>query len=170
VPDPLPETEPTHSEGRDGPGGATRPQPPAQYGFPIVATYGQRVGGFLIDIGIPGGLLAVVLIAALASRDVAVIRLVFPGSAVVGLAYLVWNSGYRQGRSGQSLGKTVLGTRLVGEASGEPVGFGRAIGRQIAHLLDGMPLGIGYLWPLWDERRQTFADKVCSTLVVQADL
>ena len=55
-------------------------------------------------------------------------------------------------------------------ASGEPVGFGRAIGRQIAHLLDGMPLGIGYLWPLWDERRQTFADKVCSTLVVQADL
>ncbi|OLT03860.1 hypothetical protein BJF90_04310 [Pseudonocardia sp. CNS-004] len=157
--------------GRSGrPGWATRPQPPAQYGFPIVATYGQRVGGFLIDIGIPGGLLAVVLIAALASRDDAVIRVVFPGAAVVGLAYLVWNSGYRQGRSGQSLGKTVLGTRLVGEASGEPVGFGRAIGRQIAHLLDGMPLGIGYLWPLWDERRQTFADKVCSTLVVQADL
>lgn len=170
MPDPLPETEPSPSGRRDGPGGATRPPPPAQYGFPIVATYGQRVGGFLIDIGIPGGLLAVVLIAALASRDVAVIRLVFPVAALVGLAFLVWNSGYRQGRSGQSLGKTVLGTRLVGETSGEPVGFGRAIGRQIAHLLDGMPLGIGYLWPLWDERRQTFADKVCSTLVVQADL
>ena len=136
----------------------------------LPATYGQRVGGFLIDIGIPGGLLAVVLIAALASRDVVVIGLVYPGAAVVGLVFLVWNSGYRQGRSGQSLGKSVLGTRLVGAGSGEPVGFARAFGRQVVHLLDGIPLGLGYLWPLWDEQRQTFADKVCSTLVVQADL
>jgi uncharacterized RDD family membrane protein YckC len=155
---------------RDAPGGATRPQPPARYGFPLHATYGQRVGGFLIDIGIPGGLLAVVLIAALATRDVIVIGLVYPGSALVGLAFLLWNSGYRQGRTGQSLGKSVLGIRLVRDGTGEPVGFGRAVGRQVAHLLDGLPLGLGYLWPLWDEQRQTFADKVCSTLVVQADL
>jgi uncharacterized RDD family membrane protein YckC len=167
VPDSHPETEPSR---REAPGGAARPQPPALFGFPLLATYGQRVGGFLIDIGIPGGLLAVVLIAALATRDVVVIGLVYPGAAIVGLAFLVWNSGYRQGRSGQSLGKSALGTRLVSAQSGEPVGFGRAFGRQVAHLLDGVPLGLGYLWPLWDEQRQTFADKVCSTLVVQADL
>jgi uncharacterized RDD family membrane protein YckC len=136
----------------------------------LLATYGQRVGGFLVDIGIPGGLLAVVLIAALATRDVVVIGIVYPGAALVGLAFLVWNSGYRQGRSGQSLGKSVLGTRLVSAGSGEPVGFGRAFGRQVAHLVDAIPLGVGFLWPLWDEQRQTFADKMCSTLVVQADL
>jgi uncharacterized RDD family membrane protein YckC len=147
-----------------------RPQPLARYGFPLLATYGQRVGGFLIDIGIPGGLLAIVLIAALATKDVVVIGVVYPGAALVGLAFVLWNSGYRQGRSGQSLGKRVLGTRLVSVGSEEPVGFRRAVGRQIAHLLDGIPLGLGYLWPLWDEHRQTFADKVCSTLVVQADL
>ena len=167
MPDFHPETEPSR---REAPGGAARPQPPARYGFPLLATYGQRVGGFLIDIGIPAGMLAVVLIAALASRDVVVIGIVYPASAVVGLAFLVWNSGYRQGRSGQSLGKSVLGTRLVSAVSGEPVGFGRAFGRQVAHLVDGIPLGLGYLWPLWDEHRQTFADKMCSTLVVQADL
>jgi uncharacterized RDD family membrane protein YckC len=167
VPDPHPETEPSR---RDAPGGAARPEPPVRYGFPLLATYGQRVGGFLIDIGIPGGLLAVVLIAALASRDMVVIGVVYPAAAVVGLAFLAWNSGYRQGRSGQSLGKSVLGTRLVSAVSGEPVGFARAFWRQVAHLLDGIPLGIGYLWPLWDEQRQTFADKICSTLVVQADL
>jgi uncharacterized RDD family membrane protein YckC len=167
VPDFQPETEPSR---REGPGGAARPQPPARYGFPLLATYGQRVGGFLIDIGIPGGLLAVVLIAALASRDDVVIGIVYPAAAAVWLAFLVWNSGYRQGRSGQSLGKSVLGTRLVSAVSGEPVGFGRACARQLAHLVDGIPLGLGYLWPLWDEHRQTFADKVCSTLVVQADL
>lgn len=134
------------------------------------ATYGQRVGGFLIDIGIPGGLLAVVMIAALATRDLVVIGVVYPVAILVGLAFVVWNCGYRQGRSGQSLGKSVLGTRLVGAGSGEPVGVPRALGRQAAHLLDAIPLGLGYLWPLWDEHRQTFADKICSTLVVQADL
>lgn len=167
MPDRRPETELSR---REAPGGAARPQPPARYGFPLFATYGQRVGGFLIDIGIPGGLLAVVLIAALATRDVVVIGLVYPGAALVGLAFLIWNSGYRQGRSGQSLGKSVLGTRLISVRSGEPVGFGRAFGRQVAHLIDAIPLGVGYLWPLWDEQRQTFADKMCSTLVVQADL
>jgi uncharacterized RDD family membrane protein YckC len=167
VPDPHPETEPLR---RDAPGSATRPRPPARYGFPLLATYGQRVGGFLIDIGIPCGLLVVLLIAALVSRDVVVIGIVFPGAGIVGLAFLLWNSGYRQGRSGQSLGKSVLGTRLVSAHSGEPIGFVRSFGRQIVHLLDAIPLGLGYLWPLWDEHRQTFADKVCSTLVVQADL
>lgn len=167
MPVPHPESEPSR---REAPGDAARPQPPARYGFPLFATYGQRVGGFLIDIGIPGGLLAVVLIAALATRDVIVIGLVYPGAAVVGLVFLMWNSGYRQGRTGQSLGKSVLGIRLVGVSTESPVGFGRSVGRQIAHLLDGLPLCLGYIWPLWDEQRQTFADKVCSTLVVQADL
>jgi uncharacterized RDD family membrane protein YckC len=164
---PRPESQAPRGE---APGSAARPQPPARYGFPLLATYGQRVGGFLIDIGIPGGLLAVVLIAALATRDIVVIGLVYPGAALVGLAFLAWNSGYRQGRSGQSLGKSVLGTRLVSVRSGEPVGFARAFWRQFAHLIDGIPLGLGYLWPVWDEQRQTFADKICATLVVQVDL
>jgi uncharacterized RDD family membrane protein YckC len=163
VPEPQPESDPSRQEAA---GGTKAPQ----YGFPLLATYGQRVGGFLIDIGIPGGLLAVVLIAAFATKDLAVIVVVHLATAVIALAFLLWNSGYQQGRSGQSLGKRALGVRLVGAGTGEPVGFARAVGRQVAHLLDGLPLGLGYLWPLWDEQRQTFADKVCSTLVVQADL
>ena len=166
---PVPRPEPDSSR-TDAPGAAARPLPPAQYGFPLLATYGQRVGGFLIDVGIPGGLLAVVLIAALATRDDLVIGVVYSAAAVVGPAFLIWNCGYRQGRSGQSLGKSALGMRLVGADSGEPVGVARAVARQVAHLLDGLPLGLGYLWPVWDEQRQTFADKVCGTLVVQADL
>ena len=139
VPDPRPKTELSR---REAPGGA-RPQPPARYGFPMLATYGQRVGGFLIDIGIPGGLLAVVLIAALATRDIIVIGIVYPGAAAVGLAFLLWNSGYRQGRSGQSLGKSALGIRLVQDEHGRAgrVRPGvRAAGRA---LLDGIPLGPG---------------------------
>ena len=38
--------------------------------------------------------------------------------------------------------------------------------RQLAHILDGIPCYIGYLWPLWDAKRQTFADKVIGTYVI----
>jgi uncharacterized RDD family membrane protein YckC len=138
-------------------------------GSPALATYGQRVGAFLIDVGIPTGLLVTVLIAALLTRDLRMITVVYVLSALVSIVFLLWNSGYRQGTSGQSIGKMALGVQLVAQDTGLPVGFRRAVGRQVAHLLDGLPLGLGYLWPLWDEERQTFADKVCSTLVVQAD-
>jgi uncharacterized RDD family membrane protein YckC len=162
VPVPRPESESSTQD--------TRPPPLPRYGFPLLATYGQRVGGFLIDVGIPAGLLAVVLIAASATRDRAVIVIVYVLAAVVAVAFVLWNSGYQQGRSGQSLGRRALGTRLVGASSGEPVGFARAVARQVAHLLNALPLFLGYLRPLWDEQRQTFADKACSTLVVHADL
>jgi uncharacterized RDD family membrane protein YckC len=56
----------------------------------------------------------------------------------------------------------------VKESTGQPVGFGFAFVRQLAHVLDSLPLYLGYLWPLWDDKRQTFADKVCSTVVVPA--
>jgi uncharacterized RDD family membrane protein YckC len=141
-----------------------------RYGDPLLATYGQRVAGFLIDVGIPTGLLAAAVIAALISRDRQVILVVHGASTVVAVVFLVWNCGWCQGRRGQSIGKRVLGMRLVAVATGRPVGFRVAVGRQAAHLLDGLPLWLGYLWPLWDRRRQTFADKVCATLVVQADV
>ena len=38
--------------------------------------------------------------------------------------------------------------------------------RQIAHIVDSIPCDIGYLWPLWDGKRQTFADKLLKPIVV----
>ena len=39
--------------------------------------------------------------------------------------------------------------------------------RDLVHILDGMAY-VGYLWPLWDEKKQTFADKIMRTIVVNA--
>jgi uncharacterized RDD family membrane protein YckC len=39
--------------------------------------------------------------------------------------------------------------------------------RGLAHIVDSIPCDLGYLWPLWDSKRQTFADKICGTIVVQ---
>ena len=159
---------PRREQGRVRPGYLEAPGPPVVP--PMLATYGQRVAGFLIDIGIPSGVLFAAVSAALITRDWLVILVGHSVSAVIAVVFLLWNSGWCQGRHGQSLGKWALGMRLVAAATGEPVGFRRAVGRQFAHLLDGLPLWLGYLWPLWDEQHQTFADKVCATVVVQADV
>jgi uncharacterized RDD family membrane protein YckC len=85
---------------------------------------------------------------------------------VVMLVIQLWNRVFRQGRTGQSIGKKVAGIRLVEGRTGQPVGAGMAFVRELLHVLDGA-FYIGYLWPLWDPKRQTFADKILDTLVVR---
>ncbi|SDP44754.1 Uncharacterized membrane protein YckC, RDD family [Pedococcus dokdonensis] len=82
------------------------------------------------------------------------------------LAIQLWNRCFKMGRTGQSIGKKAMGIRLVDEHSGRPIGAGMAFVRDLAHYLDGAAY-IGYLWPLWDDKRQTFADKILNTVVVE---
>ncbi|GAU64981.1 hypothetical protein SSP35_01_03180 [Streptomyces sp. NBRC 110611] len=73
----------------------------------------------------------------------------------------------KEGKTGQSPGKKALGIMLVKETTGQPIGFGMAFVRKLCHFLDGLPCDLGYLWPLWDEKSQTFADKIVGTVVVK---
>ncbi|MGB6209376.1 RDD family protein [Mycobacterium sp.] len=82
------------------------------------------------------------------------------------LAYAIWNWGYRQGTTGSSVGKSVLKFKVVSEATGQPIGFGMSFVRQLAHIVDSAICGLGYLFPLWDAKRQTLADKIMSTVCV----
>jgi uncharacterized RDD family membrane protein YckC len=84
----------------------------------------------------------------------------------VGVAYLVWNYGYRQGTTGSSLGKSVMKVKVVSEVTGQPIGFGMSVVRQIAHFVDAIICNIGFLFPLWDAKRQTLADKIMTTVVL----
>jgi RDD family len=54
-------------------------------------------------------------------------------------------------------------------ADKQPIGAGAAFVRRLAHALDILTLGVGYLLPLWDVRRQTLADKVMRTVVISQD-
>ncbi|BBX15175.1 hypothetical protein CRI77_10050 [Mycolicibacterium duvalii] len=82
------------------------------------------------------------------------------------LAYVIWNYGYRQGTTGSSIGKSVLKFKVVSEKTWQPIGFGLSIVRQLAHIVDTIICYIGYLFPLWDRKRQTLADKIMSTVCV----
>lgn len=83
-----------------------------------------------------------------------------------GTAYFFWNFCYRQGRTGQSVGKSVMKFQVVSEKTWQPIGFWLSLVRQIAHYVDQLICYVGYLWPLWDNKRQTLADKIMSTVCV----
>jgi uncharacterized RDD family membrane protein YckC len=82
------------------------------------------------------------------------------------LAYGMWNYGYRQGTTGSSIGKSIMKFKVVSERTWQPIGFGLSIVRQLAHFVDLIICYLGYLFPLWDSKRQTLADKIMITVCV----
>ncbi|WP_051248152.1 RDD family protein [Nocardioides halotolerans] len=86
--------------------------------------------------------------------------------ALLSLAFHVYNQVIRQGRTGYSLGKTAVGIKLVRIETSEPMGAGWCFVRSIAHVLDSLVCYLGWLWPIWDRRNQTLADKVMGTVVI----
>jgi len=149
------------------------------------APWGSRVGAWLIDrlIGIAPalvlGAIGAGLVAAGSQTDDSTGTTDFGplaavGFVLVGLAYLtvivieIWNRCIRTGRTGQSIGKRLLGLYLVSEQTGQPIGAGLAFVRELCHIVDGIVCYVGYLFPLWDAKRQTLADKIVSTIVIRA--
>ena len=84
---------------------------------------------------------------------------------ITSLAFFIWNTCMKAGRTGYSIGKSTLGIKLIAEQTGQPMGAGMAFVRYLCHILDSFCY-IGYLWPLWDSKRQTFADKIMKTVVI----
>jgi uncharacterized RDD family membrane protein YckC len=150
------------------------PQPYGQspYGQPAAeyAHWGLRVGASLIDglIVVPFSLLAGVLgqstNEATGLPELNAFYFIF---VVLGIAVYGYNRWYMAGKTGQSWGRKALSIRLISEGTGQPIGGGMAFVRDLAHIVDGIPCYIGYLFPLWDAKKQTFADKIVKTLVVR---
>jgi Mce-associated membrane protein len=65
--------------------------------------------------------------------------------------------------TGWSLGRALCGITVV-HRDGEAVGVWGLLLRELAHLLDTASV-VGWLWPLWDSRRSTFADMLLRTEV-----
>jgi uncharacterized RDD family membrane protein YckC len=148
-------------------------QPPAAYsGVPQGVTFahwGKRVGATLID--------SLILLAAYIPALIGAGLASDPGTAGMGtvltliglvlyIGVFVWNVCIKQGSTGYTVGKGVMGIKLVKAETGLPIGGGMSFVRQLAHILDGLPCYLGFLWPLWDAKRQTFADKIIGTYVI----
>lgn len=161
-PTPVSHHEPgSQSVPREAHGVVGAPQSPGP-----LAGFGARTVSFLIDYVAPVVVLNLLLAIGAGTGGTAWRLMLVAGGSLWLLGFCLWNSGYLQGTTGRSLGRRVANTKLVGIETGEPVGFGRAVARQVCHLVE---FGIGYLWPLWDAKRQTFADKIFGTVVVDGE-
>ncbi|MFV0257746.1 MAG: RDD family protein [Acidimicrobiales bacterium] len=138
------------------------------------ATYGSRVLAYLIDYGIGLAIFIVgyILAVIFGSISDALSGIVLLLTYLVLFGYGVWNVIVRQGQTGQTIGKAQQNIKLVSLDTGQPVGIGMAIVRQIVmfflSLLCYIPLLLDLLWPLWDENGQRLTDKVITANVVQA--
>lgn len=129
------------------------PTPGLPPGMPSLATWGQRVGGYLIDV----------LITVLVAVPAFLISEALYNVVAIG-AFLVF--GYLTGTTGQTPGRKVMGITVLRERDGQVLGAGAGIGRSFLHILDALPLYVGFLWPIWDAKKQTFADKIIKSVVV----
>lgn len=86
---------------------------------------------------------------------------------LAGLVFSFWNQAIRQGRTGQSLAKKWLGLKVVREGTEQPIGVGAGIGRWAMHTFVDGQCYLGFLWPLWDDRRRTWGDMVVSSVVIR---
>ena len=142
------------------------------------AGFGERLVAYLIDsfivgliAGIPAGCLAVLISFTINPESDKVwglsLLLIFiiVIIAVIGsfLYYgLMWS------RTGQTLGKKVMGLRVI-TLEGVNPSFWRSIGRVvIGYGLSSAFFNLGFLWMLWDENKQTWHDKLFGTYVVKA--
>jgi uncharacterized RDD family membrane protein YckC len=150
------------------PPGGGYPPPGPSGGAYTYANWGQRAGAYLIDYAPIAVAWFVLFILNLIIQSAAFGLILWLLFSVGSLAWWIYNRVITMGNTGQSLGKRVLGIRLIGEASGAPIGAGTAFVRDIAHIVDSIICYVGWLFPLWDAKAQTLADKIMTTVVIPA--
>lgn len=143
------------------------PTPPGDTPAPL-AEWADRVVATLIDVVFVLGIYIVVWIAG------AIVGVVSDVLAVLvqTLGYLIGTVyglylGYLEGTRGQSPGKAVQGLKVVRANDGGLIGGGMGVVRRIAHVIDAVICYIGFLFPLWDPKKQTIADKLMDTVVLK---
>ncbi|MGW6444691.1 RDD family protein [Lentzea sp. NPDC055074] len=146
------------------------PPPPTGY-----AEWGQRFIGYLIDVLGPVivvyGIVLVLGIVGASTGDPTTAGIFGIVGLVLwlGLAgFFIWNVIIRQGQTGQTIGKKIAKIKLVSEETMQPLGAGTTFVRQLCHVVDGIPCYAGFLAPLWEPKKQTWADKIMKTIVINA--
>jgi uncharacterized RDD family membrane protein YckC len=147
--------------------------------LPPYASWGRRFAALLIDglvLAIPFIVPLIVAVAVTADdpnsdqNDAVFIAVAIGWLLTIVLPFVYYT--VLHGRpSGQTLGKRVLGIRVIGEDF-RPIGYGRAFGRflmgWVMWLACYVPGIVDNLWPLWDDKNQALHDKVANSIVVRA--
>jgi uncharacterized RDD family membrane protein YckC len=159
--------------------GQTTPNPATIGGAPFqLAEFLPRVGAALLDalflglIGCIPNVLVVVMLTmattkannpddAQAAGILANVCMNIIGFVVAAIYYITLDASAKQG----TWGKQIVGLRVT-DLEGRRISVGRAIGRFFARYLTVCTCGIGFLLPLFTQKRQTLHDLICGCIVV----
>lgn len=115
----------------------------------ITADFWKRLGANLIDL--------VILYSLLYFTGIT--RILLPAWVLYRFGMYIWRSA--------TLGEIVLNLRVEKLGGGDLVGdYGTALIRALSSLLSLLPIGLGFLWVLFDPQRQTWHDKISGSVVV----
>jgi Mce-associated membrane protein len=128
------------------------------------ASWLARVGAFALDVLLGIGVVAVLALLALTVAQRGWMWWSYTVAAAVIVVAMALNRWLLPSITGWSLGRALFGIAVV-RRDGAAVGAWRLLVRDLAHLFDTALLFVGWLWPLWDSRRRTFADLLLRTEV-----
>lgn len=130
-----------------------------------LAGWGSRLWGYFVDgfiLNILFWVTAVPLAAIVDNEEGFVLLIPLFMAVYFGYFAYFWTQ-----QRGQTLGMKVAGIRVV-RLDGQPMTVGQSIIRVLGYLLNSFGFYLGWLWPLWDDRRQGWHDKIAGTIVVRA--
>ncbi|PKQ30824.1 MAG: hypothetical protein CVT62_11420 [Actinobacteria bacterium HGW-Actinobacteria-2] len=164
-------TPPPASDPYAAPPGAYPPPPaPSMGSYPPAPTGGAAGGlaewparalGGVIDYIVPGIVFSIItqVLANFSTTLSGAVSFLLNVGLYVYLGLLV-------GKYGVTPGKAIAKIKVVSEETGDVIGVGPGIARQFAHIIDSLICLVGWLFPLWDAKKQTLADKILKTVAI----
>lgn len=144
-------------------------QPAQPQGDIVYATFGQRLGAFIIDCLIVFAIaFGVGVLLGIASAAAGIEEIDRGLSNLLGnLVTWIYFVGFTM-TQGATIGKKVLGLRVQHVNTGQNLNFVQALLREVlGRFLSAIPIGLGYFWMLWDGKKQTWHDKLGTSVVVK---
>jgi Mce-associated membrane protein len=135
---------------------------------PSLASWPARAGAIAIDVLLGVAVIATMAVSAWSAPWLGWLWWVYVATAACVIVAMAVNRLLLPTITGWSLGRAVFGIAVRTQDGAAP-GVLRLVGRDLVHLLDTAALFVGWLWPLWDGRRRTFADLLLRTEVHNAE-
>ncbi len=126
------------------------------------AGFGRRMGASIID----GFILLIINLSIGFSFGAGGIK----NGGIANLISLFINIGYTiffwVKQNGQTLGKRAMAIRIIKE-NGQPPDISVAVIRYIGYMISSIVLFVGFIWVLFDSKKQGWHDKIAKTYVVK---
>ncbi len=145
---------------------ANRTSADTPVGEPVLAHFGWRLLAFVADVV---NLLALFMALALGAS---ILVWTWAPDAVAGISVAaiagvtIWYRVKWEGMGGSPLRRS-MGVWIVDATTLQPIGTRRGFVRALVRLVSEFVLYLGYLWLIWDPKRQTWHDKAVNSIVVK---